>query len=577
MRIKTICIIGMLSFILMMGNTYASESRISQEELERRQNFTRINITRETSSLLTSLEDVMEVETWDISDTTGEDHVTATLYSDGKLVISGTGKVIPFLSNKIPWYSHNDSIITVEIQNGITSIPNAGFGYYKNLKEISIPESLEKIDGFKSQNLEKIQVDPNNKNYSDSNGILFNKDKTEIIYYPPAKIEASYQIPETVTTIGSDAFYWCQNLVNIEMPEKLTRIGDYAFYSCTKLTNVTIPKSVERIGTAAFLYCNSLTSIEVSENVQYIESEAFSKCDNLQTIHVNQNNSNYSSQEGVLFNKNKNILMCYPGGKQASTYDIPETVTVIDDYAFSHSNHVTSIKVPDNVTKIGVRAFESCDSLRSINIPTNLTKIRSGMFYDCWNLANMTIPENITSIESQAFEGCRNLIINEIPQSVTSIGKDAFKDCKMMVAVQTGTVEEGEITTALPTILKRTLEAEDIMYAQGTAPTLTNCTILEGEQKLTFDISNLLQHNVKVRINAGALNGLNLIVEVPSGTIFYSTTDWTNQDVTATLYVEEGAEITNNEKSNQKVFTHNDSFTFQYTGAIVEDIYNFHS
>ena len=193
-----------------------------------------------------------------------------------------------------------------------------------------------------------ISVDENNENYSSDNGILFNKDKTILVQYPSAKDITAYEIPESVTTIGDGAFDCCTSLASVTIPDSVTSIGNYAFYECTSLASITIPNSVTSIGRGAFEDCASLASISVDEN-----------------------NENYSSDDGILFNKDKTILVQYPSGKTTSTYSIPNSVTSIGNYAFYGCTNLTSVTIPNSVTSIGDCAFEGCTSLASITIPNS--------------------------------------------------------------------------------------------------------------------------------------------------------------------------------------------------------------
>ena len=174
------------------------------------------------------------------------------------------------------------------------------------------------------------------------------------------------EIPDTVTEIGEYAFYEWKNLENVTMSSNITSIGDSAFTRCNNLTNITIPESVTSIGTAAFGDCSSLTSITIPESVTSIGDYAFDGCNSLTNINVEKENSNYSSIDGILFNKAQTVIIKYPEEKKGTSYEIPNSVTIIGNYAFNSCRSLTNITIPEGVTSIGDLAFCSCSNLTSI-------------------------------------------------------------------------------------------------------------------------------------------------------------------------------------------------------------------
>ena len=193
-------------------------------------------------------------------------------------------------------------------------------------------------------------------------------------------------IGNSVEIIGKEAFYGCSGLTSVTIPESVTSIGVGTFSSCSGLTEVIIGNSVTSIRNSAFAGCSGLTSVTIPNSVTSISSTAFSNCSNLTEINVESSNTKYAFQDGVLFNKDKTTIICYPIGKTETTYTIPETVTNISDYAFAGCSGLTSVTIPNSVTSIDGYAFRDCSSLTSITIPKTVTSIGENAFKDCSNL-----------------------------------------------------------------------------------------------------------------------------------------------------------------------------------------------
>ena len=253
----------------------------------------------------------------------------------------------------------------------------------------------------------------------------------------------SITIPESVTIIGDSAFRECSSLTSITIPDGVTWIDSSAFSGCLSLTSITIPNSVTSIDYDAFRDCTSLASITIPNSVTYISFDAFLGCSSLTEIKVASENSNYVSVNGVLYNKDKTTIICYPAGKKGNNYKIPDGVTWIGSSAFSGCLSLTSITIPNSVTSIDDDAFRDCTSLKSITIPDSVTEIGDWVFENCPSLISITIPDGVTSIGDGAFEDCTSLTSITIPDSVTSIGRFAFSGCSSLKSI---TIPDGVIS-----------------------------------------------------------------------------------------------------------------------------------
>lgn len=243
----------------------------------------------------------------------------------------------------------------------------------------------------------------------------------------------SLVISNGVTSIGNEAFSSIYTLESAEIPDSVGYIGKEAFRGCG-LKNVSIPDSVRFIEEDAFA-SSYLTNIYIPASVETIGEGAFGWCRNLTEISVDEKNTQYKSENGVLFNNDMSELIQYPAGKTDEEYNIPETVEYIKNGAFE-SSRLTDIHIPESVEYIGEWAFYYCESLKNINIPDTVKTIEKYTFYDCSALTDIEIPDSVTSIGYSAFEICSSLESVIIPESVNSIGVRAFWGCKSLTNVK---------------------------------------------------------------------------------------------------------------------------------------------
>lgn len=342
-----------------------------------------------------------------------------------------------------------DSLMSVMISDGVRSIGNYVFNSCDSLTSVTIPSSVTSIGkgafggcnaltdvyyGGSAVQWKAVSIGDYNAPLTDA-AIHYN---SVVADTPPAagEIVASDADGDFVIKNGELTEYKGSG-GDVTIPPGVTSIGNGAFKSCRGLTSVTIPEGATSIGDGAFNSCGSLMSVTIPSSVTYIGEGAFIACDSLTSILVASDNPNYSSRDGVLFNKAQTELIQCPGGKQ-DAYTIPSSVTYIGNHAFFHCSSLTSVTIPEGVTSIGYGAFGSCFSLTSVTIPSSVTYIGNHALFYCSSLTSVTIPSGVTSIGDDAFRSCLSLMSVTIPESVTSIGDYAYEDCNNLTDVYYG-------------------------------------------------------------------------------------------------------------------------------------------
>lgn len=259
-----------------------------------------------------------------------------------------------------------DGLTDIRIPKGTETVGEEAFADCGALKSVKLPDSVTSIgDGaFNScKSLASITVDENNKSFLSKDGVLYDKKQESLVLFPAAIDIESYTIPNGVKTIGNYAFASCKLLTGVTIPDSVTYIGEHAFWGCKSLTSITIPKSVTSIEKYAFTSCTALTSITIPESVTSIGYNALDNCKSLTSITVDENNKYYSSKDGVLFNKDRTVLILYPGSNNRKSYIIPDSVTTIEDGAFESCEFLTGILIPDSVTSIEPNSFPWIETL----------------------------------------------------------------------------------------------------------------------------------------------------------------------------------------------------------------------
>ena len=280
------------------------------------------------------------------------------------------------------------------IPNSVKSIGDSALGGCENLKSITIPDSVTgiAINAFNfCSNLAAIEVSGQNMNSTAIDGVLLNKEKTELIEYPKAKKDTNYMVPDSVTSIGKSALAGCKNLTRITIPESVHSIGEGAFNFSSNLTGITLPEGLTTIPDIAFAFCGNLTNINIGNGVTSIGEGAFTACVSLESI------------------------------------TIPEGVTSIGEGAFIDCNSLKSVTIPDGVTSIEKETFLGCPDLKSVTIPDSVTSVGETSFAQCTSLASITIPKGVTSIGGLTFFGCNSLTALTFLGDAPKIANNAFE------------------------------------------------------------------------------------------------------------------------------------------------------
>ena len=292
----------------------------------------------------------------------------------GTLTVAGSGD----MEGDSLWIDYRDSIQTVILPAGLTSICDDAFSCCTALTSLTIPDAVTCIGSWA---------------FADCAAL------------------ASLTLPAELTEIGYQAFENCIALTEITFPDALTAIGEYAFSNCAGLTSIPFPDGLTSIAWGAFRECAALTEVTLPVGLTELEADVFSDCTALTAIFVAEGNPCFSSDaEGVVFDREQTTLLLYPCGKTGS-------------YA-----------VPDSVSVIGVDAFCGCEALTEITFPAGLTDICEGAFCDCTGLTSLSFPAELAAIDAWAFSGCIGLTSVPLPAGLTSIDPLAFTGCPALTA-----------------------------------------------------------------------------------------------------------------------------------------------
>ena len=354
------------------------------------------------------------------------------------------------------------------VEYTVTTLANFGFSSCSNLTGLNLPETITSVGQYAFSIVaafENINVSEENNYFSSEDGVLFNKDKTELVLYPAGRT-GEYSVPESVLTIGRRAFAHSR-LNQVSLPEGLTKIEVSAFAGCVA-PEIILPESLSVIGDYAFNICSNLVNINIPDGVKKIGNLVFDGCNSLLDITVEESNANYSSMDGILFNKDKSTLIKYPEGKLDGSYIIPNTVTTIEWYGFDHSQF-TEITIPASVTNIGWYVFKNCENLKKIiDYSIEPQTIDANVFKDVSEDVTVYVSKGSKEAYSQAENWNRFSNFVELP----AVG-DTFTSGDFLYTVLSSEEFEVSVAAADPEALAGDVEIPAVADNEGLGYTVT--------------------------------------------------------------------------------------------------------
>lgn len=319
--------------------------------------------------------------------------------------------------------------ITAVKLNNVKKISEGAFYSVRNLRNIELGASVETIEDGAitgSPDFTRFAVDSNNPNYTaDAEGIIYTKNKEELVLYPSGRA-GEYSTLPTTKKIRRRAFYYAQKVTKVNFNSALENIDNDAFQVTTALNEITFaaPSNLTRIGTWVF-YMSGLTKLELPASLKEIGSTAFSKNNNLKTVTVAAN-SQLESIGTYAFSDNSNL--------ESFTFEGSTALKTIRGNAFSNDTKLASFDVPANVETINRAAFDGTSSMKHVTFqaPAKIKTIGEAAFQNANALENIDLPEGLLEIKKDAFNKCTSLTEIGIPSTVTTIDPTGFQQAEKL-------------------------------------------------------------------------------------------------------------------------------------------------
>ena len=498
---------------------------------------TKVQILKDTVFTAVWVEEQVEIiASGNVSDT-----ITWSLNAKGHLSIEGSGEMPNFMGNaKVPWYNYVSSIKSAGISTGIKNISmytfygcaiesldipegvewlsDSAFNYCSNLKTVKIPASLTNADTYPfryTNALESITVAEGNRNYSSENGVFFNKDKSVIRRYPPAKDVEEYNVPDSVISIYTASFMKADILKKVTM-NNVQQIDTYAFENCSNLEEVYLGGTLKSIRTDAFKNCKALSKVYydgTDEDWAKVSIQSGNDClKNAEIVFLKVRETVATGDCGAnvmwTFDSLGRLTISgtgemdnYPTGA-APWYDhyyeikeviIKDGVTNIGDYAFFNHSEMFSVVIPEGVTSIGDHSFEHCASLTKVALPKGVTSIGSSAFANCRALNELDLPKSLTTVEAYAFDSCNRLAKVLYHASYASWEKISLGEGNDKLRLAKFTYQYTQYTVTFVdhdgTVLKTQKIEEGLDATAPTAPTRDGYTFIGWDK----DFSNVTE------------------------------------------------------------------------------------
>lgn len=321
-------------------------------------------------------------------------------------------------------FKNCEKLETIVIGDDVKSLGNESFRGCKNLTALNLPVNVKHVGessfrdciSLKELVVSNPEIEIGERafeNCANLSSITLPDGMAEIYggVFNSCKALENINLPSKLTILGESSLADCIRIKKIDIPDSVTKIDDMVFNGCIGLEEIVLSKNLTKIGKNTFKDCSSLKNIFIPASVTSMGMSPFRSCSNLSSIVVDAKNKYFKSVEDILFNKSKSNLICFPACSEKTDYVIPDSVTVISDWAFCECNRLKSIKIPDSVYEIGEGAFYRCTSLTEMVLPDSVIRIDDTAFRGCINLERLVIPDSVKDFGWGILNGCEKVTV----------------------------------------------------------------------------------------------------------------------------------------------------------------------